>query len=242
MYLLGNEYNTNENFRTIVDVFHENKMIPQYIKYLNDINSKNDHIYNLRTRIIVHYIENPTVPSENTYNVACNISYIYEHFLLEYFSSSVYTKKCNNPSCASNTFSKINVFLPINLNLINIFDLSVLEDAISLTEGDSKCASCYGIVANDYAISKMISFDLNGTNSGALSKVPRTISFKNKMYKIIGTVEYVPSLDCRGIGHYKSHYLSNDKFYCYDDNCTKSYESTNRDIFLHSISYILINS
>lgn len=69
MYLLGNEYNTNENFRTIVDAFHEKKMIPQYIKYLSDINSKDDDIYNLRTRIIVHYIENPTVPSENTYNV-----------------------------------------------------------------------------------------------------------------------------------------------------------------------------
>lgn len=93
MYLLGNEYNTNENFRTIVDAFHENKIIPQYIKYLSDINSKDDDLYNLRTRIIVHYIENPTVPSENTYNVACNISYTYEHFSFRIFFQFCLHKK-----------------------------------------------------------------------------------------------------------------------------------------------------
>lgn len=88
--------------------------------------------------------------------------------------------------------------------MINIFDISLLEESISIVEGESKCASCEGIATSNYAISNLISFDLNGTNAVALNKVPRTLSINNKIYKIIGAIEFIAPLHSTGIGHYKA--------------------------------------
>lgn len=212
MYLMGKEYKENGNIKNIIDAFDEKELIPQYIKCLSDTNCKDDDIYKLRAQIITHYIDKPTsVTSQScNYDVACNVTYIYEHFLLKYFNSYIFTKMCSNKYL---NITKNNVFLPLNIDMINIFDISLLEEAISLMEGVTKCAYCQGIANSNYVMSNLISFDLNGTKAVALEKVPKTIIIKNKMYRNIGAVEFVPPSDVTGIGHYKAHYSSNDFFF-----------------------------
>lgn len=244
MYLLATGYKNNENVRNIIGSFDKNEIIPQYIKCLSDISSKNDEINSLRANIITQYIENPTTVSTGNhviynYNAACNATYIYEHFLLAYITSTIFTKSCTNASCSSNTIKKNNVFLPLNIDLINIFDISLLEEAIFLIEGNGKCSSCDAAITSNYEISNFISFDLNGTKEVALNKVPHTIKVKNKIYSILGAVEFVAPLNSTGIGHYKGHYKSKDGFFCYDDNHCKIRESTDQDVILHTLSYVL---
>lgn len=240
MYFLSAGFNENENIREFMATFNKD-LIPQYIKNLCDIESTDDDIYLMRAKIASQYFS-PLNEKGNhiSYDCQCNITYIFEHILLRYFFSATFTKKCLNTSCQSNKIKRDIAFLPLNINFIDIFGIGILEEAINIDEGNRNCPSCDGQLIYNYEISKIISFDLNGTENLYLTNVPVTITVKNKTYKIMGASEFIPSLIPGGLGHYRCHCFINERFFCYDDQHLKIIESPVQKIFIHSLSYIQI--
>jgi hypothetical protein len=244
MYLLCTGYTYNRNVRNLVNTNKEKELIPQYLHRLSDNVSKYGEIYSLRAKIIKTYLQTPPSISENqiTFNCECNATNIFERFPLQYCRSAVYTKQCSNLFCSSKLITRDIMFLSLNVDIIRIFGINSLEEAIFLDDGMTKCLYCEGQTNNNYEISKVISFDLNGTDQHCLSDVPHSIMIKSKIYTFVGAIEFVSPLYSDGIGHYKCHSLLNEKFVCYDDNSCKIIESTKKDMHLHVITYALVDT
>lgn len=243
MHLLCTGYNNNSNIKHLVASSDED-LIPQYLHRLSDTDSNDEEMYVLRAKIIKRYLQRPPHVLENhiTFNCESNATTIFERFPLQYFKSAVFTKQCSNLYCSSNRITRNITFLSLNLDFIKLFGISCLEEAIFLDEDTRKCSYCEDQAVSNYEISKVISFDLNGTDEHFLCDVPHTITVKTKIYTCVGAIEFIPPLFNVGIGHYKCHSLINDKFVCYDDNSCKIAESTKNSMFFHVITYVLVDT
>jgi hypothetical protein len=103
------------------------------------------------------------------------VSYIYEHVALKYCYSAIFTKKCSNDSCPMTPISRLIGFLPLNFNIISVFGIKGLEDAICIAENINTCKSCNNQTACQYRLSNTISFDLNGCKEICLREIPVSI-------------------------------------------------------------------
>lgn len=100
---------------------------------------------------------------------------------------------------------------------------------------------CKGQIIISYELSNLISIDLNGCERVYLKDVPNTISVRNRCYKLLGGVEFIPALCPDNIGHYRGHGVHNDQIVCYDDLMGKMYNSKEEPVILHALSYGLID-
>lgn len=249
MYLLSVGYSENKHVRNIVNTNSTDDLILQYIKGLSDANYKLVDMYTMRARIISqtckqvkHNIEENT----ETYNDddECNVDEIYTDLIINYFYSAIYTKLCSNTSCQSGNIKKTYyyAFLSLNIDIIKVFGISALEEAIMIRDEKKMCLLCAEEVTYEYNISSFISFDLNNTNEQLISDIPQTLKVKDKYYRLIGAIEFIPGSKPDVLGHYKCHCLFGESVITYDDMSVKFHESpTNKPIFLHSLSYGFIN-
>lgn len=242
MYMLSLGYKENVYIKKLIDALQE-KLILQYINKLSDIDCEDNDIYILRAKIIQLYLQTPPSRAGDhlIYHCECNATNIIERFPLQSFRSAVFTKQCSNLFCSMPAIKRDIMFLCLNLNIIQIFGISCLEQAVVFDEETRECVYCKSKVYFKHDLSEFICFDLNGTNEQFLCDIPRSIIVKGKIYSCIGAIEFVPPLFEGGIGHYKCHSLVNDKIQCYDDNCSRIFESSKEIMFLHVISYGLID-
>lgn len=244
IYLLSVGYSENEHFRNIVNANSCDDLILEYIKGFSDANYKLIDMYTMRARIISQTCKQVKHIGENKeiYNDECNVDGIYTDRLINYFYSAIYTKLCSNTSCQSGNIKKRYAFLSLNVDIIKVFGISALEEAIMIREEKKICLLCDEQVTYEYNISSFISFDLNNTNEQLISDIPQTLKVKDKYYRLIGAIEFVPGSKPDGLGHYKCHCFFGDSVITYDDLSVKFHECpTNKSIFLHSLSYGFIN-
>jgi hypothetical protein len=243
MYMFSLGYKQNVYIKNLIDALQE-ELILQYIKKLSLIDCEDNDIYMLRAKIIQLYLQTPPLRAGDhlIFHCECNATNIFERFPLQSFSSAVFTKQCSNSFCSMPSIKRDILFLCLNLNLIEIFGISCLEEAVEFNEETRECLYCNGKVNFKHDLSEFISFDLNGTNEQFLCDIPRTIIVKGKIYSCIGAIEFSPPLLDGGIGHYKCHSLVTVKNLCYDDNYSRISESSKEKMFLHVISYGLIDA
>jgi hypothetical protein len=135
--------------------------------------------------------------------------------------------------------SRLIGFLPLNFNIISVFGIKGLEDAICIAENINTCKSCNNQTACQYRLSNMISFDLNGCKEICLREIPVSIIILGSTYTLMGAIEFIPGVSITDMGHYKCHILAKDELLCYDDCESRIRKSTEDPIVIHVLTYIL---
>lgn len=237
-FMLAHGYQTNNYIREVFNSC-ENSLIRDFINILAQ-NQNEKEAYKLRENIVSLYYQK----KNNYYECNCNMAFVFEHILFDFLFSAERSKKCITPFCNEKNVTRFIVFLSLNFDIINMFGIRSLEDAIVIDNLELKhCLECNNkSIKYEYKLNNIILFDLNGTQNIILNEIPRYIKItERKTFKLIGALEYV--LPCVGnIGHYKCHCLIDDQWLCYDDNRNKTHESSVQPITLHNLTYGLIGS
>lgn len=237
MYVLSIAYKRSSCFRETLNSYSVD-LIPQYIKHLSDPTSDNDiNINRIRSELGVLYFDTEKHQGKNYCEFACNVSFIFEKIALQYCFSAIFFKKCTIGSCQSVPVSRQIAFLPLDLNVISVFGIQRLEDAICISEEKKSCTSCNNQATCKYLLSNIVSFELNGCKEFILKDIPHYLLISTRTYSLIGATEFIPAISAAGIGHYKLHYPMNDKFFCYDDYESKIHNSTAQAKLIHCLTY-----
>lgn len=234
-FLLAHGFKEYSCIRDLFDNNCRNRDITAFLQILCNSDNNSEEANKLRIRIASIHFKN------NHYDCECNAAFIYEHVLNDIIFSASSVSNCSNSACINSTPSRRkHVFIPLNLDIINIFTISNLEDSIIIHDWENKqCRKCNEVVLFHYTLSKIVTFDLNGTQMVFLHEVPKSIIIKQNIYKLLGAVEYVPPI-LGTIGHYKCHIIRNSGMLCYDDNKSKLEESTNDSVYIHFLTYVLV--
>lgn len=235
-FLVAFAYKQNVHIKKIINTCASN-LIREFIQLLTESLNLNNG-YDLREEIIAKYYKR----ENNIYRCESNMAFIFEHILLDYLYSANVSKECVTETCANHSKRTI-VFLSINMEIVNLFGIGGLEDAVIIDDSNFKiCLKCNNeSLRFKYELSDIILFDLNGTDKIKLEEIPQYIQLRQKKYRFIGAVEYVPPV-VGIIGHYKCHCLiNNSKFICYDDNKTETHESSAQPLTIHNLMYGLID-
>lgn len=235
-------YIQNQYIKDIINLY-SSELITDYLKCLaGAITSFNP--YKIRADIVLkHFVKKTELESSNdVISVDCqsNVASYMETVLLKHFYSALFTKRCVNGYCSSIPVERQFAFLPLQSDMLSIFGIESLEDAICFDESFKSCLLCGSNVAVNYELHSVIAFDLNGTGEHRLLDIPHTLRKKSKVYELIGAIEFVPPLFAGSIGHYKCHVLINSNFKCYDDNKRKIEESLLSPMTLHLVIFAAI--
>lgn len=228
-YLIGQACIRSSAFKSFLSELKGDCVINYIFMLLNGAHDI-EQIYNCRSEITKTFFQNK--------DCSCNVAYIFEKIFIKYFTSAQYLKTCTN--CNYIQLKRDHVFILINLDILKLFGISSLEEAICFDEKiNTMCQKCDTQLKGELKLGEIITFDLNGAaDSVLLTELPITINIKDNYYFLVGTIEFIPGTK---IGHYKCHFLNNNTYFCYDDNSFKIDISTSKKICLHSVSYIRVS-
>jgi hypothetical protein len=241
-FLLCFGYIQNQYIHDLINMF-SSELISMYIKCLAGTTISYDP-YKIRADLALkHYFKESLLKLNNDVVIVdcqSNVASFHETVLLNHFYSALFSKRCVNEFCTSISIERQFAFLPLNLDMLSVFGIESLEDAICFDESSKLCLHCGSNVSVNYELHVIITVDLNGTGEHCLLNIPYTIRIKSKVYELIGAIEFVPPPFSDSIGHYKCHVLINSNFQCYDDNKRKIEPSLLIPITLHLLIYAAI--
>lgn len=205
-------------------------------KYLQMLITKHKDATKVRVKLFAKYFH-LTRENSNRVDCQCNVCKIFESILYELFTSADNIVSCID--CSKHIERPV-VFLPIAVEAFAIQDLQIAI-RVETTISDCRTRSCSGIVTNNCILKPIISIELLQNNIFSLSELPLTIQVQDKVYYMLGIIEFLMLGGEGGMGHYKCHVYNKNYWVSYDDLAPELERSSiHEKITIHTLTYVLI--
>jgi ubiquitin C-terminal hydrolase len=175
---------------------------------------------------------------------SCNVTRIFEGLLLHEYQSASHEKEC--PVCNFRT-KRTCPILPLNILILAEEGLTELERAATsmliekTNSSNHQCSEKMALITERCnIIDHLIFFEIS--SSVKIADIPNTINMiQSKKYGVVSAIEYIPGGVPGGLGHYKAHCRSGNKWYCYDDLAQKVTKTNiNKNIQIDVLIYAKI--